>query len=68
MWRKNAEREDVMIFAVGLASREFAGRRRGMGGGMGGFGFGRAQAAAGGAEADAGLPRIAAETGGGYSS
>jgi Ca-activated chloride channel family protein len=63
---KNAEREDVMIFAVGLASREFTGRRRGMGGGLGGFGSGVLRPPPEEPKVDAGLPRIAAETGGGY--
>ena len=63
---KNAEREDVMIFAVGLASREFTGRRRGMGGGPGGFGSGVLRPPPEEPKVDAGLPRIAAETGGGY--
>ena len=67
---RNAEREDVMIFAVGLASRfPGGGRRRGPAGGVGigGGGFG------GGLrprpeepKVDSGLPRIAAQTGGGY--
>jgi Ca-activated chloride channel family protein len=64
---KNAEREDVMIFAVGLATREFSGRRRGMGpGGMGGFGSGILRPPPEEPKVDSGLPKIAAETGGGY--
>ena len=64
---KNAEREDVMIFAVGLATREFSGRRRGMGpGGMGGFGSGMLRPPPEEPKVDSGLPKIAAETGGGY--
>lgn len=64
---KNAEREDVMIFAVGLATREYSGRRRGMGpGGMGGFGSGMLRPPPEEPKVDAGLPKIAAETGGGY--
>jgi Ca-activated chloride channel family protein len=64
---KNAEREDVMIFAVGLASREFTGRRRGPGpGSSGGFGSGMLRPPPEVPKVDAGLPRIAAETGGGY--
>lgn len=64
---KNAEREDVMIFAVGLATREFSGRRRGMGpGGMGGFGSGVLRPPPEEPKVDSGLPKIAAETGGGY--
>ena len=63
---KNAEREDVMIFAVGLATREFSGRRRGMGpGGMGGFGSGILRPPPEEPKVDSGLPKIAAETGGG---
>jgi hypothetical protein len=53
-----------MIFAVGLASREFTGRRRGMG--PGGFGSGMLRPPPEEPKVDAGLPRIAAETGGGY--
>lgn len=63
---RNAEREDVMIFAVGLASRQFTGRRRGPGAGMGGFGSGVLRPQPEEPKVDAGLPRIAAETGGGY--
>jgi len=62
---KNAEQEDVMIFAVGLASREFGGRRGGRGGGTGGMGpMIRLPPEA--PKVDAGLPKIAAATGGGY--
>jgi VWFA-related protein len=64
---RNAEREDVMIFAVGLATREFTGRRRGPGpGGLGGFGSGVLRPPPEEPKVDAGLQRIAAETGGGY--
>jgi Ca-activated chloride channel family protein len=64
---KNAEREDVMIFAVGLATREFSGRRRGMGpGGTGGLGSGMLRPPPEEPKVDSGLPKIAAETGGGY--
>jgi Ca-activated chloride channel family protein len=63
---RNAEQEDVMIFAVGLASREFSGRRRGGGGGLGGLGSGVLRPPPEEPKVDAGLPRIAAETGGGY--
>lgn len=63
---RNAEREDVMIFAVGLASREFTGRRRGPGSGVGSFGSGVLRPSPEEPKVDAGLPRIAAETGGGY--
>jgi VWFA-related protein len=68
---KNAEQEDVMIFAVGLASRQFyggGGRGRGPtgGGGIGGFGGGIFRPPPEEAKVDAGLPKIAAATGGGY--
>jgi len=65
---KNAEQEDVMIFAVGLASREFGGggRRGGRGpGGMGGVGP-SIRLPPEEPKVDAGLPKIAAATGGGY--
>ena len=63
--QKNAEHEDVMIFAVGLASRQFGGGGRGRGGvGMGGFGGFRPPPEE--PKVDAGLPKIAAATGGGY--
>jgi VWFA-related protein len=68
---KHAEEEDVMVFAIGLASRiGYGGRgRRGPSGGAGGtFGFpgglgGRPQEIE---KPDPGLPRIAVATGGGY--
>jgi Ca-activated chloride channel family protein len=63
---RNAEQEDVMIFAIGLASREFSGRRRGGGVGLGGLGSGVIRPPPEEPKVDAGLPRIAAETGGGY--
>ena len=68
---RNAEQEDVMIFAVGLASRQFyggGGRGRGPtgGGGIGGFGGGIFRPPPEEAKVDAGLPKIAAATGGGY--
>ncbi|HEU4935921.1 MAG TPA: VWA domain-containing protein [Vicinamibacterales bacterium] len=66
--QKNAEQEDVMIFAVGLASRQFSGGGRGRGGigigGMGGSGSFRLPPEE--PKVDAGLPKIAAATGGGY--
>jgi Ca-activated chloride channel family protein len=66
--QKNAEQEDVMIFAVGLASRQFGGGGRGRGGvgigGMGGSGGLRLPPEE--PKVDAGLPKIAAATGGGY--
>jgi VWFA-related protein len=66
--QKNAEQEDVMIFAVGLASRQFygGGRGRGGGGGIGGLGGGIFKPPPEEAKVDAGLPKIAAATGGGY--
>jgi len=68
---RNAEREDVMIFAVGLASRlPGGGRRRGPAGGVGagggGFGSGGLRPRPEEPKVDSGLPRIAAQTGGGY--
>ena len=66
--QRNAEQEDVMIFAVGLASRQFGGGGRGRGGvgigGMGGSGGLRLPPEE--PKVDAGLPKIAAATGGGY--
>jgi len=58
-----------MIFAVGLASRQFTGGgRRGSGGvGMGGLGAGVLRPPPEEPKVDAGLPKIAAATGGGYS-
>lgn len=66
---RNAEQEDVMIFAVGLASRQFyggGGRGRGGGGGIGGLGGGVFRPPPEEPKVDAGLPKIAAATGGGY--
>lgn len=64
---KNAEEEDVMVFAIGLAGREVmpAVRRAGPGGGGGLATFG-AQTRDDDPMIDKGLPRIAAMTGGGY--
>ena len=71
---KRAEEEDVMVYAIGLASsdpRGYGGYRRGFGGG----GFGRGGFGGGGFggrrpaftdKPDEGLPKIAAATGGGY--
>jgi VWFA-related protein len=61
-----ATRDDVMLYAIGLESRLPYGRRQapvGMGGGglTGGFGGGGMTQ-----RPDPGLPKIAAETGGGY--
>ena len=64
--QKNAEQEDVMIFAVGLATRQFGGGGRGRGGGIGGIGSGVFRPPPDEAKVDAGLPKIAAATGGGY--
>jgi VWFA-related protein len=68
---KHAEEEDVMVFAIGLASRTgFGGRgRRGRGVGPGTSGFGGVFGGPAQPELskpDPGLPRIAAATGGGY--
>ena len=38
--QKNAEQEDVMIFTIGLATRQFGGGGRGRGIGIGGMGSG----------------------------
>lgn len=71
---KRAEEEDVMVYAIGLASNGNRagrrggggggrGRRGGFGGGFGGFGGGRFAVSD---EPDEGLPKIAEATGGGY--
>jgi VWFA-related protein len=66
---ERAERENVMIYAVGLAStmshggRGGYGRHGGFGGGLGGGGFG---GGIGGNRPDPGLATLASETGGGY--
>jgi Ca-activated chloride channel homolog len=63
---KNAEEEDVMVFAIGLAGRPFGGGGRGRGlaspGSLNTFGMQRDDEPA----IDKGLPRIASMTGGGY--
>jgi Ca-activated chloride channel family protein len=59
---KNAEQEDVMIFAIGLASRPFGGRRGGRGPATGPM----IRLPPEEPKVDAGLPKIAAATGGGY--
>ena len=62
---KNAEEQDVMVFAIGLAGRDAPPGRRGgpPGSGIGSFGLPRQDDEA---TVDKGLPRIAAMTGGGY--
>jgi VWFA-related protein len=63
---KNAEQEDVMIFAIGLKSREIGGgRRRGGPPGIGGMGP-AIRLPPEEPKVDAGLPKIATATGGGY--
>jgi VWFA-related protein len=67
--QRNAEQEDVMIFTIGLATRQFGGggRGRGTGGvGIGGMGSGVLRPPPEAPKVDAGLPKIAAATGGGY--
>ena len=62
---KNAEEQDVMVFAIGLAGREGSMGRRGgglTGSGIGSFGTRQDDEPT----VDKGLPRIAAMTGGGY--
>ncbi len=68
---RNATREDVMVYAVGLAGRlGYGGRRRGGLGGLGGGGVGTGRTGPGQpvemSKPDPGLPKIATETGGGY--
>ena len=67
---RRAQQEDVLVYAIGLASQQFGpARGRGPtvatpGGGFGGFGgFGSRPEVQ---KPDRGLPKIAAETGGGY--
>ncbi len=62
-----ATKEDVMIYAIGLESRMPYGRRQAPLGG-GGFtgGFGGSGGGGMTQRPDPGLPKIAAETGGGY--
>jgi VWFA-related protein len=62
---RRAQREDVMVYAIGLASGGFGGGRgrggrRGLRGGGGGRGSGEPS------KPDEGLRKIAVETGGGY--
>jgi Ca-activated chloride channel family protein len=61
---KNAEEEDVMVFAIGLAGRQAGGMRRRGGGSLGSFGLPAARDDE--PSIDRGLPKIAASTGGGY--
>lgn len=65
---KNAEEHDVMVFAVGLAGRSYyPGRGRGRGASVGAMGTpGGIGAPPEFEQPDAGLPRIAMATGGGY--
>src|SRR5262249_15583370 len=75
---KRAEEEDVMVYAIGLASSDPRGYGYGHGGyprgGFGGGGFGRGGFGGGfggrrlafSDKPDEGLPKIAAATGGGY--
>jgi Ca-activated chloride channel homolog len=64
---RRAEQEDVMVYAIGLATEQFGGRPGrpggfgGRGGGPGGFSTGPEIQ-----KPDPGLPKIATETGGGY--
>src|SRR5438128_1758136 len=67
---RRAEEEDVMVYAIGLVGQNIpaAGGRRG---GFGGGGFGGGRRGFGGRgfvddRPDEGLPKIAAQTGGGY--
>jgi VWFA-related protein len=67
---RNAAREDVMVYAIGLAGRLGYGRQRGAA--VGGFGTGGVTAGRTPGQPiemskpDPGLSKIAAETGGGY--
>jgi VWFA-related protein len=66
---KRAEQEDVMVYAIGLASEQFGGQRGGRSGGFGGHGGFGGFGGGGGPEIqkpDQGLPKIASATGGGY--
>ncbi len=65
---ERATKEDVMLYAIGLESRMPYGRRQspmGVGGGLNG-GFGGQSGGGMTQRPDPGLPKIAAETGGGY--
>ena len=63
---KNAEQEDVMVFAIGLAGREVLPAVRRAGPGGGGLATFGGQKRDDDPVIDKGLPRIAAMTGGGY--
>jgi Ca-activated chloride channel family protein len=79
---KRAEEEDVMVYAIGLAGENGPAAHRSSGGsfghpGLGRGGGGRGRAGSGGSQGhggrppvdgqpDAGLPKLAAATGGGY--
>ena len=62
---QRAQREDVMVYAIGLTGRSFSPGRMGRGRGRGGWG---GPGGPGGApqKPDEGLAKIAAESGGGY--
>ena len=62
---KRAQEEDVMVYAIGLASRTGFGGRGRAGAGRGGLG-GRARPRLDQNRPDPGLTKIAADTGGGY--
>jgi VWFA-related protein len=65
---KNAEEHDVMVFAIGLATRSYFANRGGRGRGptIGGMGQPTLGQPPEFEKPDAGLPRIATATGGGY--
>ncbi len=66
---RNAEAQDVMVFAVGLAGRRYVppqGRRGGLGGRGGGIGSRGLGQPPEFEKPDPGLPRVALATGGGY--
>jgi VWFA-related protein len=67
---RNAEREDVMVYAIGLATQPFSAGGRGVGrpggGGAHGGGFGGFAQGPEIQKPDPGLPKIAGATGGGY--
>jgi len=63
---ERATKEDVMLYAIGLESRMPYGRRQAPLGGSFGGGFGGQGGGGMTQRPDPGLPKIAAETGGGY--